>query len=884
MNTIASSIPRFSGAVYTLPAMPADAPRAAMADVRGLSAAEARARLASEGPNELPAARDRGWLAQIAGVLREPMILLLLGASLVHLVLAEPLDAVLLMASVLLVIAIGVGQEHRTDAALRALRDLSSPRALVVRDGQEVRIPGREVVRGDVVLLGEGDRVPADAVLVHTTSLATDESMLTGESAPVRKMAAPDPDAPLGSPGGDDPASVFSGTLVVRGRGTAVVRATGARSELGAIGGALGSLGGGRTPLQDEVDRLVRIIATVAVVAVGLVVVAHRLIRGGWLEGLLAGIAAAMAMLPEEYPIVLSVFLALGAWRMSQGNVLARRPAVIETLGSATVLCVDKTGTLTANRMRVAELVVGGRSHAVDGQPLDAALRDVAEIGALASSAGRFDPMDRALRELAEDRLAVDVDGRDGWEVVREYPLSDLLFATTTVWRYPDGALLIATKGAPEAVASLCDLLPTEAEAMEAALAVAAEDGRRVLAVARARPEAVAALPDDQRDLRLELLGLVCLQDPVREGVPSAVADCARAGIRIVMITGDHPATARSIAREIGLARPDDCLTGAELEVLDDEALARAVGRVDVYARVVPAQKLRLVRALQAQGEVVGMTGDGVNDAPALAAADVGIAMGGRGTDVAREAAALVITDDDFTSIVRGVRQGRGIFHNLRKAMGYIVAVHIPILGMALAPVFVADWPLILLPVQIAFLELIIDPACSISFESEEIDPAVMEQAPRRRGDPLLGAGVLRLAVLQGLGVLAGVLAVFLWGVTQGWDGAVVRSAAFTGLVAGNLALILTNRSWRLSALRALVERRNPVLPWILGAALGLLVAVLGVPLLRDALGFGVLGLGPALAAAAAAMAGVLWFEVWKALGRARARWVGDHAGTSLPH
>jgi len=851
----------------------------------GLTATEAAARLAAEGPNELPPGRDRGWLAQIAGVLREPMILLLLGAGLVHLLLAEPLDAGLLLGSVLLVIAISVGQEHRTEAALSALRDLSSPRALVVRDGGEIRIPGREVVRGDVVLLGEGDRVPADAVLVHATSLATDESMLTGESAPVRKAAAPDRDVALGRPGGDDPASVFSGTLVVRGRGTAVVRATGPRSELGAIGGALGGLGGGRTPLQDEVDRLVRIIATVAVAAVAVVVVAYRLIRGDWLEGLLAGIAAAMAMLPEEYPIVLTVFLALGAWRMSRGDVLARRSAVIETLGSATVLCVDKTGTLTANRMRVAEVVVDGRSHAVDGAPLPAAGRDVAETAALAASAGRFDPMDRAVRDLAEEALGLDVDDRDGWDVVAEYPLSDALFATTTAWRRPDGGLLVATKGAPEAVARLCTLTPAEAEAMEVALAVAAEDGRRVLAVARGRPGTdAAALPADQADLRLELLGLVCLQDPVRPGVPDAVAECARAGIRTVMITGDHPATARSIAREIGLGRPDDHLTGVDLEALDDEALARAVERVDVYARVVPAQKLRLVRALQARGEVVGMTGDGVNDAPALAAADIGIAMGGRGTDVAREAAALVITDDDFTSIVRGVRQGRGIFHNLRKAMAYILAVHVPILGMALVPVFVAEWPLVLLPVQVAFLELIIDPACSIAFESEETDPAVMDQPPRRRGDPLLGAGVLRIAVLQGLGVLVGVLGVFLWGVSQGWDGGVVRSAAFTALVAGNLALILTNRSWRLSAVRALVERRNPVLPWILGAALGLLVVVLGVPVLRDALGFGVLAPGTGLIAAAAAVAGIAWFEVWKAVGRARARRSGDHAGVSLPH
>ncbi len=842
----------------------------------GLAGHEAVARLAAEGANELPPARGRGWFGQIAGVLREPMILLLLGAGLVHVLLAEPLDALLLLGSVLLVIAISVGQEHRTETALAALRDLSSPRALVVRDGVEVRIPGREVVRGDVLLLGEGDRVPADAVLLHATSLAVDESMLTGESEPARKSATHDPDAPLGRPR-SDAASVFSGTLVVRGRGTAIVRATGPRSELGAIGGALESLGGGRTPLQDEVDRLVRIIATVAAVAVVVVVVAFRLIRGGWLEGLLAGIAAAMAMLPEEYPIVLTVFLALGAWRMSRGSVLARRPAVIETLGSATVLCVDKTGTLTANRMRVAEVVIDGRTHVVEaGSPLASALHEVVETGALASASGRFDPMDRAFRELAERGLGLDVDGRDGWEAVREYPLSDLLFATSTVWRGPDGSRVIATKGAPEAVARLCGLDRDAAAALEAALAVAAEDGRRVLAVARGELAPGEEPPVEQAGLRLALLGLVCLQDPVRPGVPAAIAECRRAGIRTVMITGDHPGTALAIAREIGLERTEECLTGADLEALDDRALSHAVGRVDVYARVVPAQKLRLVRALQAQGEVVGMTGDGVNDAPALAAADIGIAMGGRGTDVAREAAALVITDDDFTSIVRGVRQGRGIFHNLRKAMAYIVAVHVPILGMALVPVLVADWPLVLLPVQVAFLELIIDPACSVVFESEETDPAVMDQAPRRRGDPLLGAGVLRIAVLQGLGVLAGVLAVFLWGVRSGWDGGVVRSATFTALVVGNLALILTNRSWRLSALRTLIERRNRALPWILGAALGLLVLVLGVRPVRDALGFGPLGLREASAAAAAAVIGMLWFEVWKLARRRRTGHAAD--------
>ena len=840
--------------------------------ISGLSTAEAAARLTAEGPNELPAGRDRGWIAQTLDVIRQPMILLLLGAASVHLLLGEPLETALLLGSVLLVIGISVGQEHRTEAALTALRDLSSPRALVVRDGEEVRVPGREVVRGDVVLLGEGDRVPADALLVRAASLATDESMLTGEPGPVRKAAAKDPEAPVARPGSDDPTSVYSGTLVVRGHGTAVVRATGARSELGMIGGALGGLGGGRTPLQLEVDRLVRIIATIALAAVVIVVLAFRAIRGGWLEGLLAGIAAAMAMLPEEYPIVLTVFLALGAFRMSREQVLARRTAVIETLGSVSVLCVDKTGTLTANRMRVAELVVDGHAHPVDSTRLPDAVHELVEVAALASTATRFDPMDRALRTLADEALGVDVDGRAGWEIVREYPLREDLFATSTVWRTPDGTLRVATKGAPEAVLALAAPDAERRVGAESALAVAAEEGRRVLAVAVGELPADADAPDEQEDLPLTLLGLVCLEDPVRPGVPESVTECSRAGVRTVMITGDHPATALAVARRIGLGRTDRCLTGAELETLDGDALADAVLTVDVYARIVPDQKLRLVRTLQASGAVVGMTGDGVNDAPALAAADVGIAMGARGTDVAREAAALVITDDDFTSIVRGVRQGRGIFLNLRKAMAYIVAVHVPILGMTLLPVFSASLPLVLLPVQVAFLELIIDPACSIAFEAEEHDPTVMDQPPRADDDPLIGRGVLTIAVLQGIAVLAGVIAVYLWGVRAAWEADIVRSATFAALVGGNLALILTNRSWRLSLVRTLIERRNPVLPWILVGAVGLLVAVLGVPTLRDALGFGPLEVTRALASGAVAAAGVAWFEIWKAVMRSRER------------
>jgi len=834
----------------------------------GLTAAEAAARLARDGLNELPAARGHTLLQQAWTVLREPMLLLLAGAGTVNFLLAEPLDGILLMATVVVVIGISLVQEHKTENALAALRDLASPRALVLRDGQRLRIAGREVVRGDLVLLSEGDRVPADAVLVDSVNLSVDESALTGESVPVRKAAGAPESATtiaMGPPGGEATPWVFSGTLVVKGHGMAFVAATGAGTELGRIGTALRSIEVERTPLQREIDRLVRVVGGAGLVAVLLVVVVFGATRGNWLQGVIAGIAAAMAMLPEEFPVVLTVFLALGAWRMSERHVLTRRSAVIETLGSASAICVDKTGTLTLNSMTVRELVVDGAVHALDGTTLPEAFHEIAEFAVLASPVDPFDPMDRAFTDLGRAHLAGTEHVHRDWTLVREYPLSEDLLALSHVWRSPDLAgYVIAAKGAPEAIADLCHLDAQRRAAVTAQVESATAGGRRVLAVAQARFSATHRLPTEQHDFDFEWLGLAGLQDPVRPGVADAVRDCRRAGIRVLMITGDYPGTALAIAREVALDHAAGCITGPELEAMGDEELARRIRSVSVFARMVPEQKLRLVRALRANGEVVGMTGDGVNDAPALRAADIGIAMGARGTDVARESAALVITDDDFSSIAAGVRQGRGIFANLRKAMAYVIAVHVPIFGMSLIPVFIAGWPLVLLPVQIAFLELIIDPACSIVFEAEQVDPRIMEQPPRRLGQPVFDRRGLGIALLQGLSVLATVLAVYVWAVLSGRPDGVVRSLSFAALVTGNVALILVNRSWTLSAWRSLRERRNRTVKWILGGAGALLVLVLSLPAARDALRFGALQPGEWIVAVAAGLLGVAWFEAYK--------------------
>jgi Ca2+-transporting ATPase len=621
---------------------------------------------------------------------------------------------------------------------------------------------------------------------------------------------------------------------------------------------------------------LVKVLAIVGVAAAVVVVVVYGLTRGNWLSGALAGIATAMALLPEEFPVVLTVFMAMGAWRMSQRNVLTRRPPVIETLGSATVLCVDKTGTLTLNRMTVQQLNVDGQTHTCDDRPLPEDFHTLAEVAVLASPVDPFDPMDKAFRELGAKYLAGSPHVHADWELVREYPLSESLLALSHVWRSPDGdQYVIAAKGAPEAIADLCHLDPGELAALTARIEDATSTGARVLGVACARFDTAGTLPPRQHDFDFEFLGLVGLFDPVRPGVADAVAECRQAAIRTIMITGDYPGTALAIAKEIGLEHSGGCITGRELEAMSDGELAQRVGSVSVFARMVPEQKLRLVRALQANGEVAGMTGDGVNDAPALRAADIGIAMGAHGTDVARESAALVITDDNFGSIVGGVRQGRGIFDNLRKAMAYVIAVHLPIVGMSLIPVFVADWPLVLLPVQIAFLELIIDPACSVVFEAEQIDPQIMDSPPRGLNEPMFGPHVLTIAVLQGFSVFVVTLAVYLWAVLGDQPDNVVRSVTFATLVVGNVALILVNRSWRLPIWRTLRERRNPAVKWILGGAAILLVAMLTIPVLRHAFSFGPMTVSQWGVAIVAGSAGVAWFEIYKAVtGRQRAQQV----------
>jgi Ca2+-transporting ATPase len=829
----------------------------------GLTEDEAVRRLEHDGPNELASSKRQTLLEDAVVIVREPMSLLLVACGVLYLVLGDVQEALMLLGFVFFIMGITLFQEHKTTRALDALRDLASPRALVIRDGERHRIPGREVVEGDLVVLSEGDRVPADTMVLESTHLSIDESLLTGEAVPVRKVPW-DGTRPLTRPGGEDLPFAYAGTLVVQGSAMARVHATGRRTEIGRIGQALGDSGPSETRLQRETRYLVARLAWVGAGLSVLVVGIYAFARGSILDGILAGLTLAMAILPNEFPVVVTAFLALGAWRLSKRRVLTRRVPAIEAIGAVTVLCVDKTGTLTQNRMVVRELSVDGEVFDVRLRSLPETFHPVVEYSILASRRDPFDPMERAFKQLGERRLSGTEHLHAGWAVVREYPFSSKVLAVTQVWRTgTEPKLVVAMKGAPEAVASFCRLDPGERRELKEHADWLAREGRRVLAVARATARE-GVLPDDPRHFDFQLVGLVSLEDPLRRDVPQAVAQCHGAGIRVVMMTGDYPTTALSIARQAGLDESGGFLTGEEIGAMSDDDLRSRVRTASVFARVLPEQKLAIVNALKASGEIVAMTGDGVNDAPALKAADIGVAMGSRGTDVAREASTIVLLDDDFASLVEGVRSGRRIIANLQKALSYILAVHVPIIGLTLIPIFMG-WPLVLLPVHIAFLHLVIDPACSVVFEAEPAEADLMRNPPRDPRAPLFDRLSILLSLAQGAIVMVVVVGVFAIALHRGQGELDSRTLTFTTFMIANLALIFTNRSWSTTVLVSL-RLPNRALWWVTTGALVFLALVIYVPGLRHLFRYTVLHPLDIVICVTAGISSVIWFELLKRL------------------
>jgi P-type Ca2+ transporter type 2C len=844
----------------------------------GLTTAQVHNSRKQHGYNELPTSKPKSLWSIAWEVMKEPMFLLLISCATLYLFLGDWQEGILVASSVLVVVGITFYQERKTERALEAIRDLSSPRALVIRDGEAKRIAGSEVVVGDMVVLKEGDRIPADGKIISNINMTVDESLLTGESVAVAKTNWQETQSKTHSNGStantlmDNTHLVFSGTMVVQGQGIAQITAVGVQTEIGKIGKSLESVVEEKTLLQKEIRSLVRVFAILGSIVCIIGVLTFGILRGHWLEGILAGISTAMAMLPEEFPVVLTVFMALGAWRMSRKNVLARKTATIETLGSATVLCTDKTGTLTQNKMSVNSLY----AHEAlwdftqkDKQILPESFHELVEYGILAGQTDPFDPMEKAILALVEKKLVEEEHLHDDWQLVQEYPLSKDLLAMSRVFKKQNDErqYAVAAKGAPEAILDLCHIAPNLHADMTRVVANMAEQGLRILGVAKATFDP-KHLPTDQHNFDFTFLGFIGLSDPIRDEVPKAIQECYDAGIRVIMITGDYAVTAQNIARQIGLKNAESVITGQELAAMNDEILRGRIQEVNIFSRVIPEQKLRLVQALKSNNEIVAMTGDGVNDAPALKAANIGIAMGGKGTDVAREAAALVLLDDNFASIVHAVKMGRRIFDNLQKAMIYIMAIHIPLVGLSIFPMLTPNLPLMLLPVLMALMELIIDPACSIVFEMEAAEKDIMQKPPRRLKERFFSWRKMIIALAQGTGVFIAIAALYALGLWWKYDEKTLRSMVFTALMIANLSLILTNRTLKRTILESLFRDHNPTVKWLIGGVLSFIFLILYVPIISPLFRVTPLNILDFLIAVLVGMISIAWFEIFKTYGK----------------
>ena len=822
---------------------------------QGLTNQDAAEKLKAAGFNELPSAKPKTIWRIAIEVIKEPMFLLLVACGTLYIVLGDYQEGVVLLSAIFLIIGITFYQYRKTERALEALKNLSSPRVLVIRDGREVRIAGREVVPGDAMVVQEGDRIAADATLIDAVSLSVDESLLTGESVPVIKTTD------VGN------STVFSGTLVVQGKGTAMVDTTGIHTQFGKIGVSLNTIEQEETRLQREMKVLIRRLGIAGIALILIVITGFYFTRGNIIQAVLNGLAAAMAILPEEFPVVLTIFLALGAWRLSQKNVLTRKPSAIETLGSATVLCSDKTGTITQNKMEVAALYDGKQIvRREDFLTMGESFTHILHTGARASQVKSIDPMEQAIHVASQQTEVAD----DHNLLIKEYPLTRELLAMTRVTQSSgDHSLAVSAKGAPEAIFTLCRLDNEEEARQTKIVNELAEEGYRVLGLATA--SALHPTPDHQSGYEFRFLGLLGMEDPIRQEVPKAIEECRQAGVNVIMITGDYPTTAKSIARQIGLPSAGKIITGSELLQMSDDTLKLQIRETTIFARIIPDQKLRIVEALKANGEVVAMTGDGVNDAPALKAAHIGIAMGNKGTDVAREASSLVLLDDNFTSIVGAIRSGRRIFDNLQKAMSYIMAIHIPIIGLTLLPAFLPSLPLLLLPLHIVFMELIIDPVCSIAFESEQAEKGIMQRKPRNPNDAFFGSKRILYSVFVGALLLGVVLVVYFLSLQEGHTEGEVRAIAFSALIIGNIFLILTDLSKTRSFLSVFTEK-NYAATFILLAALLMLFTVISVPGLQQLFSFefpGYRHFVPSLIAASAMLGileGVKYYTLKKSL------------------
>lgn len=755
----------------------------------GLSSLEVQSLRKKYGLNEVVKIRKVNPLQKFFGVFKEPMFLLLLGAAALYFILGEPRDALIMMIFVVFVAAITFVQEWKTERTVDALKDLTSPKVKVLRDGNVIVIKSTELVPGDIIFLSEGERIPADCKVLEVSNFSVDESILTGETEAVFKITVKDSECGtnIEENGHWKNYCIYAGTLATFGKCTAEVIKIGLETEYGKIGKAISEIKEKPSPLQNKINKLVKNLAYTGIVLCTLVIIFSYFYTKNIMQSILSGITLAMAIIPEEFPVVLTVFLSLGALRLAKKNTLMRKISAVETLGSATVLCVDKTGTITQNQMKVRCIYDGGE---IKDSNIFRNI-ELSKLMILSCEKQPYDPMEKAIVDIASHNSSVDE--MYSKEIALKIPFDSVTKRMANIYKdeNSDDYYYTACKGSPETILELCSMSDEDRKTILQKVDIMASRGLRVMAFA---DTSTVNLEESLESYNLQFRGLVGLQDPPKEGVREAVQACNTAGVRVIMITGDYSKTAAAIGAEIGLKLSNCSLTGDEIGTMNDEKLSEAVKHCDIFSRVIPEHKMRIVKALQKNGEVVAMTGDGVNDATALKNADIGIAMGKRGTEVAREASHMILMDDNFTTIVSSIEDGRRVFDNIRKAIVYIMIIHIPIAALSLcAPIF--NLPQMLLPVHIVLLELIIDPTCSIVFEGEEAEPYIMEQPPRNADEPLMTREMLLKVMLQGLSMFLVSFLPFHYMVDLGMNIELARSFALMALIISNVVLVLVNRS-----------------------------------------------------------------------------------------
>lgn len=823
----------------------------------GLTTPEALQRLEQFGKNELTPQKKESFFHKVLHIICEPMFLLLLVAAGIYFILGEPRDGAIMLVFVIGIISIDVIQEWKTDKTLNALKDLSAPHVKVIRDGQELTIASVDLVPGDLMMVYEGVKIPADGIVIKCSDLCVDESSLTGEAEGVWKITTENV----------DPSSdywrkdyCYAGTLVTQGTATIQVDKIGATTEYGKIGTNVAAAPDEPTPLQKQTGSLVKLCAGIAAVLFALVGVVTYInipdhaFGDRLIESILAGITLAMAMIPEEFPVILTVFLSMGAWRLAKKQSLVRKLPAVETLGAVSVLCVDKTGTITMNQMTVQD------TWAIDGN-----VDNLCEVMGLGCETDAYDPMEKAMLTHCE-KVGFSKEHLFGGQLITEYAFTNELKMMGHVW-YHDAEIIIAAKGSPERILTICDLSSEELLVVDNKIREMSEQGLRVIAVGMMKPATEAEIPPEITDCQLTLCGLIGLADPPRESVKNDIALCTKAGIRVVMITGDNGITAASIAKKIGMPNSDHIITGDMLNDMTDEELCAKVKDVSIFSRVVPEHKMRIVKAFKENGEIVAMTGDGVNDAPALKYADIGIAMGKRGSEVSREAADLILMDDNFSTIVYTVRDGRRVYTNIQKAVGYVFTIHIPIaLAALLAPLLgVGPGSLLLLPLHVVLLELIIDPTCSIVLERQPAESDIMERKPRDPKEKLLNASILLKSIAQGLVLFAASFGTYYYVLGQNPENPeLARTMGFAIIMLANLFLVQVNSSDHDFAFQSMKRLAKDKVMWAvnIGTLVGLFI-ILYTPL-NAFLKLAPLTVSQFFIAFGIAGVSVLWYEIVK--------------------